>query len=178
MSAAGSNPAPSAENLAERSVVTQQSVYRVARAHVVSVFGRFAVAAGVVVVVVVLTAALTDDLPDPVVGVLLVIVAVCLALSAVAAARVVRRPALLLLSDTGYRVRVLRRAGPTSAPWADVTRVRREQLAPGPCLVLSLTDGARTVVPVRLLEGGAVTADRLEADLRARLDKAHGQRRL
>ena len=158
--------------------MSEQSVYPLARAHTVSVLGRYVAAAGVVVVAVVLTAALTDDLPDWLAGVLLVVVAVALALAAVAAARVLRRPALLLLSDTGYRVRVLRRAGPTSAPWTDVTRVRREQLAPGLCLVLSLTDGARTVVPVRLLEGGTATADRLEADLRARLDRAHGQRRL
>jgi hypothetical protein len=56
--------------------------------------------------------------------------------------------------------------------------VRREQLPPGTCLVLSLAGGERTVVPVRLLDGGTATADRLEADLRARLDRSHGQRRL
>jgi hypothetical protein len=86
---------------------------------------------------------------------------------------------VLELSAAGYRVRMVRGAGTArEAAWTDVSKVRRQRLGPGACLVLSLGDGARTVVPLALLEGGAATGDRLEAELRSRLDRSHGQRRL
>ncbi|HLK95152.1 MAG TPA: hypothetical protein VK365_05375 [Nocardioidaceae bacterium] len=154
------------------------SGYPLARAHLVSVLGRYAAATGLLVLVSVLTALAADDLPGWLLACGLLVLAGALALTAVAAVRVLRPPLLLALTGTGYRLRMLRGAGASAASWSDVARVRRKQLPPGPCLVLSLVDGGYTVVPVRLLEGGTATADRLEADLRARLDRSHGQRRL
>ncbi len=156
--------------------------YRFARAHTVGVLGRTAVVAGLVVLATVLigvvTAAVGGNLPDLLIAGLLVVMAVAVVLTVVAAARVLRAPTLLRLDQTGYHVRGLRGAGPTLASWTQVSRVRRERLAPGTCLVLSLDDGGRTVVPVRLLEGGSAAADQLESELRGRLDRAHGQRPL
>lgn len=127
----------------------------------------------------VLAAALTDDIPSPLAAALVVGVGLGLALTGLAAARVLRPPAVLELSAAGYRVRMVRGAGTArQAAWTDVSKVRRQRLAPGACLVLSLNDGARTVVPLALLEGGVATGQRLEADLRSRLDRSHGQRRL
>jgi hypothetical protein len=154
-------------------------VYRLARAHAVGVLGRFAAGTGLVVVTAVLVSSLTDDLPAVVVVTLLVALVAGLVLTGVAAVRVLWPPAVLVLTETGYRVRVLRGAGTARrAAWTDVARVRRQRLAPGTCLVLTLDDDGRTVVPVALLEGGPVTGDRLETDLRTRLDRSHGRRRL
>ena len=158
--------------------MTGTSGYPLARAHTVSVLGRYAAVAGLLVLVSVLVAVSTDDMPGWLLGCGLVLLAGALVLTAIAAVRVLRPPLVLVLTDTGYRLRMLRGAGASAASWSDVARVRRKQLPPGPCLVLSLVDGGYTVVPVRLLEGGTATADRLEADLRARLDRSHGQRRL
>jgi hypothetical protein len=157
----------------------QPTVYRLARAHSVGVLGRFAVGTGLVVVGAVLATTLTEDVPDVAAGALLIVLAAGLALTFVAALRVLRPPVVLELTDTGYRLRVVRGSGTArQAAWAEVAKVRRQRLAPGTCLVLSLGDGARTVVPLALLEGGAETGDRLETDLRSRLDRSHGQRRL
>ena len=158
--------------------MSDQSEYSLARSHSVAVLGRFTVGAGLVVTAVVILVALAGDLPRAVAVALLLLTVVALALAAVAAVRVLRPPTVLLLTGAGYRVKVLRGVGPTEASWRDVARVRRQQLGPGPCLVVSLTDGGHTVVPLRLLEGGVANADSLEADLRGRLDQAHGQRRL
>jgi hypothetical protein len=158
--------------------VTETSGYPLARAHTVSVLGRYAAGTGLLVLVSVVVAVSTDDMPGWLVACGVVLLAGALGLTAVAALRVLRPPLVLVLTDTGYRLRMLRGAGVSAASWSDVTRVRREQLPPGTCLVLSLPGGKRTVVPVRLLDGGTATADRLEADLRARLDRSHGQRRL
>jgi hypothetical protein len=158
--------------------VTGTSGYPLARAHTVSVLGRYAAVAGLLVLVSVLVAVSTDDMPGWLVACGLLLLVAALALTAIAAVRVLRPPLVLVLTDTGYRLRMLRGAGASAASWSDVTRVRREQLPPGVCLVLSLVSGERTVVPVRLLDGGTATADRLEADLRTRLDRSHGQRRL
>ena len=134
---------------------------------------------GVLVIAAVSVVAVVGDVPAALAVAALVVLAGSLALTALAAVRVLRPPAVLVLSDVGYRVRVVRGAGTTrEAAWTDVARVRRQRLAPGTCLVLSLNDGARTVVPVALLEGGAAVGDRLETDLRSRLDLSHGQRRL
>jgi hypothetical protein len=142
------------------------------------VLGRFAAVTGVLVIAAVTAAALVGDVPAALAVAFFVVLAGSLALTGLAALRVLRPPPVLELSDGGYQVRVLRRAGPTEASWTDVTRVRSQRLAPGMCLVLSLDDGSRTIVPLYLLEGGTAAADRLETDLRTRLDRSHGRRRL
>jgi len=158
--------------------VTEPSGYPLTRARLVGVLGRYAAATGLLVLASVLATIAVDDLPGWLMLCGLIVLVAALTLTTVAAVRVLRPPVVLLLTDAGYRLRVLRGAGVAEASWADVVRVRRERLGPGPCVVLSLVGGDRTVVPVHLLDGGASTADRLEADLRARLDRSHGQRRL
>jgi hypothetical protein len=143
------------------------------------VLGRFAAVTGVLVIAAVSALTVVGHVPAGLAVPFLVVLAGSLTLTGVAAVRVLRPPAVLVLSEVGYRLRVVRGAGNTrDAAWTDVARVRRQRLAPGTCVVLSLTDGARTVVPVALLEGGAAAGDRLETDLRTRLDRSHGQRRL
>jgi len=150
--------------------------YRLARAHGVAVLGRLAVVAGLLVGLAVALGAVAD--PPPLVWVpVAVLLGLAGLLTVVAGVRVLRPPMLLHLDDQGFRLRVLRGAGPTSAAWAEVEGVRRERLTPGPSLVIALSRGRRTVVPLHLVDGGPQTVDRLDADLRTRLDRAHGQRR-
>ena len=87
-----------------------------------------------------------------------------------------RPPVLLHLDDDGFRLRVLRGAGPTTAPGPRSRAYAANGWSPGACLVFALARGRRTVVPLHLLDGGTAAADRLDADLRSRLDRAHGQR--
>ncbi len=151
--------------------------YRLARAPGVLVLGRLAAGTGLLVGGTVVLSTLVD-LSRPVVVALAVLLGVAGLLTAAAAVRVLRPPVLLHLDDAGFRLRVLRGAGPASVQWADVEGVRRERLTPGPCLVFALSRSRRTVLPLHLLDGGPAAADRLDADLRSRLDRAHGQRRL
>jgi hypothetical protein len=157
----------------------EPSSYLLARSHSVAVLGRCAVGTGTLVLGLVVAAAVTDDIPGPLAVALVTAIVIGLALTGLAAMRVLKPPVVLELSDAGYRVRMLRGAGTArQAAWTEVAKVRRQRLAPGTCLVLALNDGARTVVPLALLEGGVTTGQRLEADLRSRLDHSHGQRRL
>ena len=158
-------------------MTSSPSDYRLTRAHGVAVLGRLAVVSGLLVVLVVVLAALVD-LPPVVWVPLALLLAAAGLLTAAAAVRVVRPPVLLHLDDDGFRLRVLRGAGPTSVPWAEVEGVRHERLSPGACLVFALARSRRTVVPLHLLDGGTAAVDRLDADLRSRLDRAHGQRPL
>lgn len=174
MSAAGSNPAPSAAG----PVGPVTATYRLARAHTVGVLGRLLAGCGVLVLAALLGAALVDDVPTWAAVVVVAVLVLALVPTAVAAVRVLRPPTLLRLHEQGYELHGVRGAGPTAARWDEVRTVRRERLRPGPCLVLALADRRRTVVPLRLVDGGAAAGDRLEADLSARLDRAHGQRRL
>src|SRR3990170_2433333 len=114
---------------------SRPTVYRLARAHSVGVLGRFAVGTGLLVVGAVLTASLTEDVPDLAAGALLVAVTAGVALTFVAALRVLRPPVVLELTDSGYRMRVVRGAGTArQAAWTEVAKVRRQRLAPGACL--------------------------------------------
>jgi hypothetical protein len=90
---------------------------------------------------------------------------------AVAVAAVLLRVEVVSLHDEGYRVRLVRGAGVTSARWADVT----EAVAASPrgidCLVIRLRDGGTTTIPVT-----ALAADRsvFATEVRGYLRRAEG----
>jgi hypothetical protein len=79
------------------------------------------------------------------------------------------------LDDEGYRVRLVRGAGVRSARWKDVAEAVASSPRGIPCLVLRLTDGRSTTIPVQ-----AVAADRDEfaRDVREHLRRGEGLRPL
>jgi hypothetical protein len=79
------------------------------------------------------------------------------------------------LDDEGYRVRLVRGAGVRSARWKDVGEAVAASPRGIPCLVLRLTDGRSTTIPVQ-----AVDADREEfaRDVRDHLRRGEGLRPL
>lgn len=80
------------------------------------------------------------------------------------------RPWVVRLDDDGYRVRFIRAAGVTSGRWLDVTEVVTAVIGGNRCLVLRLTGGGQTIIPVDVLEGDA---DELVRSVRNRLVEAH-----
>ena len=75
----------------------------------------------------------------------------------------------------GYRVGVVRGAGVRAAPWSSVTHAETATVAGVPLVVLALSDGSRTTLPVSLLEGDR---EELVRDLQRRLQAGHGVRPL
>ena len=75
---------------------------------------------------------------------------------------------VLRLDPQGYAVRLVRGARVTDAAWSEVREVLTSTPAGHPCLVLKLTDGRETVIPVE-----AVAGDRedLVREVRARLQR-------
>jgi len=104
------------------------------------------------------------------VPVALVVVAVIFALGAQ-----LRRTPVVHLDDVGYRVRLIRGAGVREAGWNEVADAVTATARDLPCVVLRLTDGRTTTIPV-----GALDADREEfvRDLRAHLQRGQGLRPL
>jgi len=86
-----------------------------------------------------------------------------------------RPPRLLRLSDEGYVVGRLRGAGVREAGWRTVEKVSTISVGPDRAVCFELVDGRRTVVPLALLGARQSAAQR---DVRQRLDRAHGYRRL
>jgi hypothetical protein len=87
---------------------------------------------------------------------------------------------VLRLDEHGYRVRVLRSAGPAAdqartARWADVLDLQSSTVAGQRCVVLRLRDGRTTTLPVDVIEGDSTA---LVETLTAHLDRGHGYRRL
>lgn len=90
--------------------------------------------------------------------------------------QIVRQPTVLRVDADGYRVS--RQSGPTGVRrgrWSEVERVRRDHRDGRECVIIQLRTGGQTQIPV-----GSVAAPRQEwlAELDARLNRAHGQRRL
>jgi hypothetical protein len=129
-----------------------------------AVLGLLLLLTGVLVVVF--------DLPAVVLTVLVVVAVV----TVVAGGWLVsRRTRLVHFDDTGYRVRLLRGAGVRQARWREVEDAVTATVSGHRCVVLRLRDGRTTTIPVAVLDVDPVT---FMADLRARLDKGHGYRRL
>jgi hypothetical protein len=75
----------------------------------------------------------------------------------------------------GYQVRALRGAGVRSARWSDVEDSVTSTSRGQDCVVLRLRDGRTTTVPIGVLD---TTRQAFVDDLRARLNKGRGYRRL
>ena len=82
---------------------------------------------------------------------------------------------LVHFDEAGYQVRWLRGAGVKQARWREVEDVVTATVSGHDCVVLRLRDGRTTTIPVRVLDVPPAT---FIEELRARLDKGHGYRRL
>lgn len=147
------------------------SGYRLAPALAARLLGLVLVALALLVfVVTVLTALL--EWPA---AVLLVLGAAGVVAVGVAGYAVTRRIDVVTFDDRGYRVRLVRGAGVTSATWSDVEDAVTADVRGIDCVVLRLRDGRTTSIPV-----AAVAADRnaFVTDLREHLRRGEGLRPL
>jgi hypothetical protein len=152
--------------------------YRGVRATAVLAFGGLALVAGVDVLALVVADRWRDDHGAVAVAFwILVAIGIVLAAGLVrAGVQIARQPTVLRLDATGYRIgRQSGATGVRQARWTDVERVRRDHRDGREYVVLDLRNGDATHLPVR-----SVAAPRAEvlAELDARLNQAHGQRRL
>lgn len=109
-------------------------------------------------------------------GAVLDVLVVVAVLAVVAAAvLLLRAPAVVLLDDQGYRVRMVRGVGVAQARWTDVEDVVATTVAGERCVLVRLKDGRTTSIPVRVL---AADGDAFADDLREHLNAGHGYRRL
>src|SRR6476620_3477250 len=141
-------------------------VYRWPRAHLVRTLGRLVVGLGALWLLVSVVVAVAGASGTVAYGALVVLTLVVLA---IAGYLVAVPPAVLELTDEGYRIRNLRAAGTTSAAWKDVRSVSTGETVAGPVLVLEGNGRAPSVVPLELL-GPRVAA--VEAQVRQLLDAA------
>lgn len=86
-----------------------------------------------------------------------------------------QRVAVVRLDQAGYRVRLVRGAGVGAARWSEVAEAVTSSVGDQPVVVLKLTDGRATTIPV-----AALAADREEfvRDLQAHLQRGQGLRPL
>lgn len=156
-----------------RSASTDMTTYRWSRAQVIRVVGLLVVLLGLLWLVVAAVAALGG----PGLGSMLRLVAAGLTVLGLAAAvwLVVRPPAVLQLSATGYRVFRLGGGGVPAAEWSDVQSVRTQASTEGSVIVVELSGGRTSLVPASVLGLRATDAQR---EMHDRLNSAFGYRRL
>lgn len=147
------------------------SAYRFSRALLVRSVGALLVLLGLLVVLLAVLVSLLD-LPGTVLTVGVVAAVVLVVAAALAASRLTT---VLVLDETGYRVRLLRGAGTRAARWREVEDAVTMTIAGHDCVVLRLKDGRTTTIPVDVLE---TSPEALFEELSRRLDKGHGYRRL
>lgn len=140
--------------------------YRLAPGLGFRLVGRSLVTLGVLVVIATLVGLLTGGgwVPAGVVTV------VGLLLVAGWAWWLLRRAAALRLSTEGYAVRLLSGVGAPAAPWSAVDEVVAASPGGEQCLVLTLTDGRLTRLPMAAL---AADPDAIALDVRRRVRDAH-----
>ncbi len=97
------------------------------------------------------------------------------ALAVLAAIRLLRTSPVLLFDRSGYAVSGLRGVGARSAAWKDVSGVSRSGDDRRPVVRIRLRDGRATTLPTWLIEEPPSS---WLVDMEARLNTAHGQRRL
>lgn len=146
------------------------SDYRLAPAFSARLVGLLVVALAVLVFVATGVVAVLDLHTLVLVPVALVVVAAIFAMGAH-----LRRTPVVHLDDTGYRVRLVRGAGVREATWTEVEDAVTATVRDVPCVVLRLSGGRTTTIPV-----GALDADRDDfvRDLRAHLQHGQGLRPL
>jgi len=81
-----------------------------------------------------------------------------------------RRAEAVRLTSLGYDVRLLGGVGTTSASWSEVAEVVAASPGGTPCLVIRLTDGRGTRLPMPALAGDP---DAFARDVRRRVRDAH-----
>ena len=86
-----------------------------------------------------------------------------------------RRGWVVRLTEEGYRVQWVRGVGVGAARWKDVEDAVTSTIAEAPVVILRLRDGRTTTIPVQML---AIDREQFVRDLRKRLDRGHGLRRL
>jgi len=140
--------------------------YHLAPALGMRLVGRSLVSLGVLVVVATLLGLLFDT------GWVLAgaVAVVGLVLVAAWAWWLLRRARAVRLTDQGYDVRLLGGVGTTSAAWSDVVEVVAARAGGTPCLVIRLTDGRGTRLPMTALAGDP---DAFARDVRRRVRDAH-----
>ncbi len=145
--------------------------YAVDRALLVRSMGiLLSLSGGLVFVVAVLT--VVADVP----GLVLTVTVVVAALAVLTGAVLLGRARTLVQFDAdGYQVRAVRGAGVRQARWRDVEDVVTTTTRGQDCVVLRLRDGRTTTIPVGVLEG---SVQAFVDDLRSRLDRGRGYRRL
>jgi hypothetical protein len=84
-------------------------------------------------------------------------------------------PRVLELSPAGYRLRYLRGGGAPKANWSQVDSVLTREVPDGWAIVVQLSDGRTSTVPVMLLGTRSVEAQR---EMHERLNTAYGYRSL
>jgi hypothetical protein len=146
------------------------SGYRLAPPLAARLVGSLLVAVAALVLVLTVVTAVLRWSPSVLVGIgagTVVLVAV--------AAFAVRRIEVVSLDDEGYRVRLVRGAGVTSARWSDAADAVTASPGGVDCLVIRLRDGRATTIPVSAL---AADRDVFAADVRDHLRRAEGLRPL
>lgn len=86
-----------------------------------------------------------------------------------------RRTPVVHLDEAGYRVRLIRGAGVREAGWKEVEDAVTVTARDLPCVVLRLTGGRTTTIPVEALD---VDREAFVRDLRTHLQRGHGLRPL
>ncbi|MGI8578623.1 MAG: hypothetical protein ACR2KG_12090 [Nocardioidaceae bacterium] len=84
-------------------------------------------------------------------------------------------PTVLALSTAGYRIRHVRGNETKTASWRDVESVTATEVAGALAVVIVLSEGCTSIVPIALLGARAMEAQR---EIHARLNSAFGYRRL
>jgi hypothetical protein len=140
--------------------------YRLARALGLRLVGRSLISLGVVVVAVTLFGLLFDAgwvIAGAATAIGLVVIAVW-------AWWLRERAVAVRLTDLGYDVRMLGGVGTTTASWSEVAEVVAASPGGTPCLVIRLSDGRGTRLPMSAL---AVDPDAFAHDVRRRVRNAH-----
>jgi len=151
--------------------MTDRSVYRLDLRHVLRLAGtRLVIAAVLVAVAAVL---LGFDGSVRIAGYALGGAAIVLTLAA--AVGLVRPPAVVVLDETGYRVRRVRDCGVRAADWTQISRVDHKTSEVGQTLVIALQDERTTHLPLVLL---ASSSAQLQREVHQRLNHANGYRDL
>lgn len=145
--------------------------YRFSTALLVRSLGALLALVGLLVLATGLLVAVLD-LP---VAVLTVVVVIAVLVVVVAGFLATRVRSLVHFDEAGYQVRWLRGAGVKQARWREVEDVVTATISGHDCVVLRLRDGRTTTIPVKVLDASPVA---FVEELRGRLDKGHGYRRL
>ncbi len=166
MSAAGSNPAPSA--------LTR---YHGSRAALTTAVGVLALVCGGCVLAAVVVAEVqgTGTAWAVALGGIRVVTTVAGGLLVLAAVRLLRAGPVLVLDSEGYRVSRLYGAGVRTAAWREVEDVVMAGTTAHPIVQIRLRDGRGTSLMTRFLDEPTAVWLR---DIDTRLSRAHGQRRL